>query len=354
MVLTKGDDLPIHQTPEPIAYAGTDRNFYDRYFFNGYSPDGEDFFALSFGVYPHLDIADAHFSFIRDGIQYCIHASRELGMERMDLTVGPIKLEVLKPLNQIKVIIRETDGIAGEFVFTARSSPLEEPRFTRRIGPRTFMDYTRMTQNGHYKGWISLNGSKTIMRNGTLGTRDRSWGIRPIGIRDSQPIPGAPQPSFFWQWTPINFATGSLFFHVNSDSSGVAWNTRGAWVIDGAGQSQIIEGQGSMDTSLEPDTRWPSGGTLQLNIPSAPQDIALETSLRFQMKGLGYGHPEWAHGIHQGHSKVAREDIDLGKVNPLKIENLHVQMVVKAKTPKGQGVGTFEQLIIGPYEPLNI
>ena len=38
-MLTKADDFPIHQTPEPIAYAGTDRNFYDRYFFNGYQPD---------------------------------------------------------------------------------------------------------------------------------------------------------------------------------------------------------------------------------------------------------------------------------------------------------------------------
>ncbi|MFN3334229.1 MAG: hypothetical protein ACK47M_17100, partial [Caldilinea sp.] len=29
MMLTKGDDFPLHQTPEPVAYAGTDRNFYD-------------------------------------------------------------------------------------------------------------------------------------------------------------------------------------------------------------------------------------------------------------------------------------------------------------------------------------
>ena len=36
MTLTRGDDYPIHQTSEPIAYSGTDRNFYDRYFFNGY------------------------------------------------------------------------------------------------------------------------------------------------------------------------------------------------------------------------------------------------------------------------------------------------------------------------------
>ena len=38
MVLSRGDEYPIHQTAEPVAYSGTDRNFYDRYFFNGYAP----------------------------------------------------------------------------------------------------------------------------------------------------------------------------------------------------------------------------------------------------------------------------------------------------------------------------
>ena len=35
-MLSKGDDYPIHQSPEPIAFAGQSRNFYDRYFSNGY------------------------------------------------------------------------------------------------------------------------------------------------------------------------------------------------------------------------------------------------------------------------------------------------------------------------------
>ena len=85
MVLTRGDDFPLHQTPDPVAYSGTDRNFYDRYFFNGYAPDSSSFFAVAFGVYPHLDVADAHFCVVRDGVQHCLHASRRLGMERMAL-----------------------------------------------------------------------------------------------------------------------------------------------------------------------------------------------------------------------------------------------------------------------------
>jgi len=75
MALTKGDDFPIHQTSEPIAYSGTDRNFYDRYFFNGYPMEGGDFFALAFGVYPHLNIADASFCVVRDGRPPCTPAA---------------------------------------------------------------------------------------------------------------------------------------------------------------------------------------------------------------------------------------------------------------------------------------
>ena len=48
-MLTKADDYPVHQTAEPIAHAGTDRNFYDRYFFNGYSADGSVFFGTALG-----------------------------------------------------------------------------------------------------------------------------------------------------------------------------------------------------------------------------------------------------------------------------------------------------------------
>ncbi len=354
MVLTRGDEYPIHQTPEPVAHAGTDRNFYDRYFFNGYAPDGSGFFALAFGVYPHLDIADAHFSFIRDGIQYCLHASAELASERMALRVGPIAIEVIEPLQRLKVTIAETEGIAGEFTFTGRSFPIEEPRFTHRIGPRAFMDYTRMTQNGGYEGWIDLDGARETMAEGTSGTRDRSWGIRPIGARDMQPIPGHAMPGFFWQWTPVNFPDGSLFFHVNNDSTGKAWNTRAAWASDGCDASGLCEGAGSMRTRLEAGTRWPSGGTLALAVRGAPEQVDFEPLGRFQMKGLGYTHPLWGHGAYHGALKVEREDIDLAALDPLAPENLHVQIPVAVSGGEAAGIGVFEQLIIGPFGPLGL
>ena len=32
-MISKGDDFSIHQLPAPVAEVGTERNFYDRYFF---------------------------------------------------------------------------------------------------------------------------------------------------------------------------------------------------------------------------------------------------------------------------------------------------------------------------------
>ena len=89
--------------PEPIAYAGTDRNFYDRYFFNGYSAKAGDkaFFAAAFGVYPHLNIADAAFVVVRDGVEIALHASRHLGHGADGpAPSGRSAIEVVEPLQR--------------------------------------------------------------------------------------------------------------------------------------------------------------------------------------------------------------------------------------------------------------
>ncbi len=79
-MITQGDDYPIHQTPEPVQQVFTsDRNFYDRFFFNGYFREGEPYFAVAMGIYPNVGIIDCAFSVIVGGVQHCVRASRVLG-----------------------------------------------------------------------------------------------------------------------------------------------------------------------------------------------------------------------------------------------------------------------------------
>jgi hypothetical protein len=360
-MLSKADDFPIHQTADPIAYAGTDRNFYDRYFFNGYNADGSEFFAVAFGVYPHLNIADAHFAVIRDGVEHCVHASRVLNMERWDLEVGPIRIEVVEPLKRLKVTVAPTDGIAAEIAFEGRAFPLEEKRSTYRHGPRMFMDSTRLTQNGRYAGWIEVDGRRETLKAGAIGVRDRSWGVRPIGAPDAQPMATGGPRGLFWQWTPLNFERRSVYYHFFADETGEPWTVGAAVVADGAGADGVYRTDlARMAVTFLPETRH--AGSAELTIPmrdAAPIRVAFEPFQTFVMRGIGYTHPTWGHGRHHGELAVEREDIPLADLNHAAFENMHIQALSKVTLvqdgqPTEKGIGVFEQLSVGPFPPLGL
>ena len=354
-MLTKADDYPIHQTPEPIAFAGTDRNFYDRYFFNGYDREGELFFAAALGVYPQLNVMDASFSVILDGKQHNVHASKTLHMERLDTQVGPIEIEVLEPLRVLSVTCDDPEhGIHADVQFTARVPAIEEPRFTRKQGSQTVMDITRLTQNGTYTGEVRVGDQHFKLDPAKFwGTRDRSWGIRSVGMRDPQTNPYGGTPQFFWLWAPLNFEDYATFYHLNADGDGAPWNTMGrlASATDSA-ESQNVTSR----IDYEPGTRHARHASLEFTALNG-NDLTIELTPQttFYMKGLGYGHPEWGHGLYHGELETGYDTIDLATVSKTDPTHFHIQALCAA-TLKGlgkerRGQGVLEQLAIGPFAP---
>ncbi len=359
-MLSAGDEYPIHQTPEPVAYSGSDRNFYDRFFFNGYSPDGAVFFAAAFGVYPHLNIMDGAVSILRDGRQSSLFVSRPLGMERMDTRVGPLSVAVLEPLKRVALRLEESEGIALDVQFTGRAFPIEEPRFTHRQGPRMLIDCTRMTQNGSWSGTLSVDGERVTVDGATWrGTRDRSWGVRPIGAPDAQPLTPMQPPQYYWLWTPTHFPDRSVFFHVNDDAAGESWNTRAVIVPDGsdaAGQHHMAHCSSTVDFTM--GTRRARRVCLTFTDRDGRGHGLQFTPLHtFQMKGIGYGHPIWRHGAYHGEARVmAREDILPDELPWSDPANLHIQALSRAELTDEDGVrhdglGVVEQLFLGPHAP---
>ncbi len=354
-MLTRADDFPIHQTPEPIAVAGTDRNFYDRYFFNGQAPDGSAMFGAAMGIYPHLNIIDAAVSLTDGAVQQSLFASRILGHERMDTRAGPVTVTVEEPLHRLRVSIADNaTGISGDMVFTGRAAPIEEPRFIRRIGSRTLMDVTRMTQGGDWSGWISANGVRHDLA-GWRGVRDRSWGVRPVGSPDAQPIVPQPAPQFFWLWTPIAFDDWLLFFHTNDDGYGRAWNRAAVLVPTGGGEPlHLIDPV--MTIAWQSGTRYARSARLAARLPDGTA-VAVDFAFgaNFMMRGLGYGHPTSGHGMFQGADVCFGELFDLAAIDPAAPTNAHVQAQVTASLQIGDrvhaGRGVFEQLCIGPHAP---
>jgi hypothetical protein len=354
-MLTAGDDYPIHQTPEPVALV-SDRNFYDRFFWNGYSPDGSLFFAAALGVYPALDVIDGAFCVSVDGIQHNARFSARLSGERMAMAVGPLSVEILLPLHEVRLRLAPNDGpVAADLTFTDRHFPIEEPRFTRRVGTRLFMDYTRMTQNGRWSGWIDVGGARHTVDAATMGTRDRSWGIRPVGKPDAQPAPMPPQ--FWWLWTPTQFDHASLFLHSNDDGEGRPWNRRAVLFAEGGGRGG--------DEDVEVPALVPAYVPGTRRIASVSADLGEQGRLtlnpvlgmggrgHFYMSGLGYTHPEWGHGHDHGAYAEAHDSIDLNAVADNDPALMHIQAMAEAVLEVGGdrhvGRGVIEQLFIGQH-----
>lgn len=357
-MLTKADDYPIHQTPEPIAFSGTDRNFYDRYFFNGYTRNGDVFFAAALGVYPHINIMDASFCVVVKGVQYNLHASRHLNMERLDTQVGPIAVDVVEPLKSLRIRVADNEhGIKADVTFHARAIPLKEPRFTRRNGPRTMMDVTRLTQNGTYEGWIEVAGERIeVTRDAYVGTRDRSWGVRPIGAADAQPMVPPMDFQFYWLWAPLNFDDRITLFHVNDDEHGESWNINAVMCgLDGAEPEEMAKCRA--EVQYVPGSRHARSATLFFeHRKGGTTRIDLTPKWNFYMLGLGYGNPEWGHGAYKGPLAVGFESFRLDDIKSYVPPHLHIQAFVTAKMtlPDGQtreGAGILEQLIAGPHAP---
>lgn len=355
-MLTRGDDYPIHQLPEPVATAGTDRNFYDRYYFSGCSPDGAVYFVAVLGVYPHLDLMDAAFMVQRQGQQESLIASRHLHSERMDTRVGPIAVEVLEPLQRLAVRVADNEhGIGASLVFTGLAPPIEEPRYTVRQGPRTIMDLTRLTQAGRWQGQLTWGGETSSVE-GWRGTRDRSWGVRPIGARDPQPMPGASLPQWFWLWAPVQFEDHVFFFHTNDDAAGTPWN-RSAVLVPLAGGGPLHLRDIQVRLSYRRGTRQVAEATVTGLLPdSRTVSVAYAVEGIVYLQGAGYNHPVWGHGSYHGEDALHHQRLDCTALDPNHFEQIHTQTPCRARLSLAgemvrEGRGIFEQMLLGPHGP---
>lgn len=361
-MLSRHDDYPIHQTPEPLAHASTsDRNFYDRYWFNGFSRDGDVFFGVALGLYPNRSVMDAAFSVVREGRQYALHASRLAPSERGETCVGPLRIEVLEPMRILRVCVEPNGtGLECDLVFRARTVPVEEPRVTLRHQGRVLMDSTRFTQFGSWTGSLAIDATRIdLAAEHVLGTRDRSWGIRPVGERvASAPVPS---PQFFWLWTPLHFEDHCILIGLNEAEDGGVQHANGVIIPAYRSQEEIPAGDDPRvqpARAIEHRVSWAKGTrrAQRAKLELTPQNgsthtISLEPMLTFQMLGLGYLHPEWGHGMWKGEEALAGESWELSELNPLDPRHIHVQQLCRARMGKLEGIGVLEQLVIGPHRP---
>lgn len=363
-MLNNLDDYPIHQTPEPIAHPATsDRNVYDRTWFNGYAADASYYFGIGMAVYPHRGILDCAFSTVQpDGRQHCFYGSRRAPLERTEMQVGPFRMEILEPMKRTRVILEDNEsGVSCDLTFSTRTAPIEEARQTLWSGARRVMDATRFDQFGRWSGWVKHpDGEFTVEEAMCHGTKDRSWGVRNVGERETGGAPRTPSGICF-VWAPLfwdDHVTHAIFF---DGPKGEALVREGIVAPLFGTEAEVPAAWDARDTRMatarhriayHPGTRLARSAEIDLvDHDGGVRSIALEPILKFQMKGLGYGHPLWGQGMWKGDLAVGGESFDPSQLDPLAPEHLHTQQVVRATDGTRNGIGVLEQIIVGPYAP---
>lgn len=364
-MLNKLDDFPIHQTAEPIAHpASSDRNVYDRTWFNGYAEDGSYYFGIGMSLFPHRGILDCALSVVeKDGRQHSFFGSRRAPLERTEMQVGPFRMEVLEPLRRTRVTLDDNgSGIRCDLRFSARTAAMEEDRQTMWQGTRRTMDTTRFLQFGRWTGSIRHpDGEIDLSASQCHATKDRSWGTRDTaGEPESGGAPTSPSGVFFI-WAP-------LIWDDHVSHAVCIEDEHGRPLINEAIVAPLYESEAAVPevvdsryerldrmrqrVSYHPGTRLAKSAEIDLiDFQDRVRTVSLEPMLRFQMKGLGYFHPEWGQGFWKGELATGSDSFDPDELDLLAPENIHVQQVVRASDDERSGIGVLEQTVFGPYAP---
>ena len=373
-MLSPLDDYPVHQVAEVIRHVGpSDRNFYDRYYFNCYPQPGAaeepQFLIIGLGQYPNLGVMDA-FAVLRRGEDHIVfRASKALGHDRMDLAVGPLRVEVLDGLHRLRVVLEpsaEAPDLSFDLTFQSNvPASLESRHFVRQL-ERVTIDTQRFVQTGTWTGELTVDGVTTpVTPDVWLGNRDRSWGVRPVGEAEPPGRRAAPAESadsnFFWIYSVMQFEEFSISMIVQEDAEGrlIVEDATRIW-RDSAHPPEWL-GRPDHDLRFHSGGREVDSATLTFRRPGRPGEpdhtVSVECEIvlpNYLGVGTGYGlEQDWRHGMWQGDLVAQGLREKVAEIEPWKkllspIDNLARFTLTEHGVPQ-HGSGLFEVVIIGPH-----
>jgi hypothetical protein len=366
MTLSPLDDYPVHQVAQPIRYPATsDRNFYDRYYFNCHAGTDELMLIVGLGQYPNLGVTDA-FALARHGNTHrVVRASRELGADRMDTSIGPFRIEVIEGLRRLRVVLEPNEfdlqfDLTWEGVIPAQA----EPRHFIRQQERVIFDSFRLAQTGRWSGRVRSGSAEfAVTPDRWRGARDRSWGVRPVGESEPPGIQVHNPAQFYWMYAPMQFDDFSILTIIQEDAAGARLLEEAVRVWP--------ESSGRPAQHLGRPDYWPqyAAGTREVQVATVsfappgggPIEVTIRPVLPVSiMVGTGYGlEPDWKHGMYQGPELVVQGvcyDLSIA-ADSARMWGMIDSVAEFTLTEDGHtatGTGLFEYWPFGPHGPTGL
>jgi len=340
--------------------ATSNRNAYDRCYFNAHDRSGDVFVVTGMGLYPNLGVADAYLTVRLGDVQHTLRLSDAMGDDRMDQRVGPYRIEVTEALERIRLVCdAEAQGIGFDLCWTGSFPAVMEPPHVMRQGGKVILDAQRFAQVGTWSGTLQVHDQELVLNDERwVGTRDRSWGIRPVGEAEPPGRAAAeadPAFGFWWTYVPLRFEEFAIVVIAQEDGEGHRSLSEAVRVwptASGGGVEQL--GWPEIEVRYRPGSRHPDGAVLHLGRRSAPCTVTLDTLGYVALNcGPGYGgDPDWAHGQWRGRRwaesvQVRLDDPAVAGRVPFGV----VDHIARAHCDGAEGWGMFEHGTFGRHRP---
>ena len=366
--ISSWDDFPVHQTSEYVRHPATsDRNFYDRYYFNLHPSSGEYFAIFGLGQYPNLGTTDAYCAVTRGDDHHVVRASKPL-TDRADISVGPVRIEVIEPLRKLRVIVEPGrpagSQLAVDVTWTSPVDPFEEPRQFLRARGTVVFNTQRFAQLGRWEGTLTVAGTDiAVTPDRCGGARDRSWGVRPVGEKQPDGIRQTISTlAGMWNYMPADYGDHWVIYlcHEEPDGNRTMQTGMRVWTDSDRPRDNLGRPEWSHDTIS--GTRLLAGSHITFpEAPGGPITVHVEPlATNFISIGAGYGgEPDWRHGMWQGEELV--EQALSYKVSEIRALGQYgvVDSVARFTYNDGdrgpqEGYGLYEHGFFGPFPKLGL
>jgi hypothetical protein len=354
-MLSRFDDLPLHQTPATLDQpASSDPAAYERFFFAFGSVDGAEAVGMTVTLHPNKGLLDAAFTMSREGRNESIMASDRLGPDRADLVCGPIRLQLTDPMRSLRISIGGRQDFDADIVFEALTPAIEEPRVTRLRANRVVQDRSRYVQMGTVRGHVNGPlGSIELTEELWFGGRDHSWGIWDAPKSHASDTK-EPSGSFFWLIG--HFPDRAVQAVTHADAHGETYGEYAASVPVLATGADLA-GPGALQRNLKvlgletefPEDSWHfshARWTLHADVDTT-EELELESVHVLLPRAVGYSHPTWISGtVHSELPHVVRDGWNLTTENLLERGNHRGLQFVRMRRGDGaEGFGVTDQSV---------
>ena len=330
--------------------------------------DGSLQLDLGLGKYQNRGIIDGFAGVSRGREQWTVRGSRELRSSPEQLGVGPIQMEIVEPLRQMRFRLEPNDvqPISFDVVLSGVTPPFFEERNlvrNRRTG-RIDVDVIRYHQGGWASGTVTVDGETHEIRpDEWFGFRDHSWGVRQaIGSPPDDLIPSPEAPAGIrggMKWSPSFFQRpDGTYYETAIFVVEGPWEYSSAYINDADGSQTAVR---SVAPRIHYDTRtrFVRGGELVMTMESGDDRVIEVEALGesgFFLKTGGYGswkghkHGSWKGPLHVDGEYIA----DCWSDESLRSLGQFRDTPIRVREGDAVGYGIMESLIGGVWPELGL